>query len=209
MLPTPENPLTLMWINRTDKTQSIPSLKNRRTPIVTKQGQLRFIKNATTQRFVTSMERSLEDQFKKTGFETILMPLRVNVYAQVVKYVSKLDVVPISDLDNQYTTIQEGLQNGLILEDDRQIRSFFTEEKLTTNRAMQYAKCWLWVDDKTETFVQYARLFARAKPVNLLSADLLVLNTLFLKPFTEEKSEPAFVPSLLDTILNGESDENT
>jgi Holliday junction resolvase RusA-like endonuclease len=202
MLPTPENPLTLMWVNRVDKTQAIPSLKNRRTPIVSK-GRLKFITNAKTQRFIRSMERSLDDQWKRSGFQTITLPLRVSLYVQVVKYTTNDEVVPISDLDNQYTTVQEMLQNGVIIEDDRQVRSFMVEEKLTHNRNLQYAKCWLWVDDKTETFIQYARLFARTRPVSLSSADIIILNTLFQEPYKQPVAEPNYIPSLLDEILNG------
>lgn len=157
-LPTCSNPLILTWVNRVDNTRSIPSLKNRRQPVI-RNNRLLFITNSGVQKFMKSMEKSLVQQWTRSGFNTIQLPHRVCVYTVVAKYVTKEDVVPVSDLDNQYTTVQEMLQNGLILEDDKQVAAFFADEKLVFNRDHQYAKCYLWVDDGTPRFEQFANLY--------------------------------------------------
>lgn len=109
------------------------------------------------------MEISLVEQWERSGFNTIELPLRVVVYGVVAKYVTNEEVVPTSDLDNQYTTIQEMLQNGVIIEDDRQIKSFLCEEKLVTKRENQYARCWLWVDNNLPVMHQYNQFHEHRK----------------------------------------------
>ena len=149
--PTIDNPLVLVFTNDISKSRSIPSLKNRRQPFVNKKGKLLFRKNPEVLKFLKSLQPKLLAQWEQTDFDTMGLPHRVGVYTEVVKYVTDPEtVVPTSDLDNQFTTVQESLfvsgdKTGIpVMEDDRQVAFFAAEERLVSVRHLQHAVCYIW-----------------------------------------------------------------
>ncbi len=173
-LPTPTNPALLRFFNAVSRNQSIPALKNQREPIVTRSGQLRFVASADVQRFVKSMTKALTTQWQSQGFDLIRLPLRVAVLVEVYKYVTDPTVVPLADLDNQYTTIQEMLQ-GVALENDRQIVAFHAQEVKTLSRQHQIAYCYLW-ETAAGDFSEYMQ-FYQSRP-NRLNQDAAAIPSL-------------------------------
>jgi hypothetical protein len=106
-------------------------------------------------------ERQWQQQQELQGFSTILMPQRVRCVTYVHFFASSLDVIPVSDLDNAYSTIQELLQlpgkpGGRlgVIEDDKQVFSHANRKRITRNRKTQHAIIYLWVDDGREEWEQ-------------------------------------------------------
>ena len=165
-LPTPSNPLILEIQGRKHgDNKGIPSLKNNRQPMM-RNGNLIFAKNPQVDRFINYALTLMENQLESSEFKLpIPSPMRVLVWAKVVKYLANPDTLPQSDLDNQYTTLQELLQKReLIVEDDRQISGFYAEEELTQVRDNQHAIIYLWVDDGRPKFAQQVDFFESVDP---------------------------------------------
>lgn len=163
--PTMANPLKLTCFN--PDSQQIPALKNRRRPYIgtnkkTGQKYAGITKDPEVQLFEKVMLSQYTSQFLASGFDTIAMPTRVGVICLVYKYHSKEGFVPVSDLDNQYTTLQEGLASANIIENDRQIAAFLPVEVPCYLQSAQHAKLLLLaLDNSTDYGVQLMELYAQ------------------------------------------------
>lgn len=163
-VPTPENPITLrIQYRKKGNAATIPALKNQRQAFVAN-GQLRFAKNKNVMQFNAYAQNLIESQLQESPFELpIVKPHRFGVWLRVVKYQVDHTKVPRSDLDNQYTTLQELLQ-GSIMEDDNQIASFYAEEQLSHVKDSQFALLYLWVDTEEPRFEQHMKFYNSVQP---------------------------------------------
>lgn len=145
--PTPENPIVLNFIGH------IPSLKNRKQPIRAGK-KLKLVPNKVVRDFVNRMKPLLEGQWTKLaaeqGFSLVPLPQRIGVYAEIVFYRNNPKLLPNSDGDNAYTTLQELLAK-LIIENDKQVGYGSFDVLYTSNRALEHASVFIWVRDETIT----------------------------------------------------------
>lgn len=97
-----------------------------------------------------AIRRQLQEQHE--DWQLIVEPVSV-VLETYLYYRSDL---PKSDIDNYYTTIQECLQNILIL-DDRQVDSFLVFRNKTNTRQGQYSRLYLWHsgENKINDYVEF------------------------------------------------------
>jgi hypothetical protein len=147
MYPTWDNPLFLMVVNPTNN-GVIPSMKNAKVPyLFRKNGRLHagIRKSSEALAFERAAVDVLLPQWERSGFSTIPMPIRVGIVAEIFKVRAKESGVPVQDLDNQYTTLQETLQHAVpVLENDRQVALFLAIERDAASSKGQHARLWVW-----------------------------------------------------------------
>ena len=158
--PTVNRPLRLTAVG------NIPAMKNRRVPFLgtTAHGEpfVGIRKDAAVVRAMMNIASTFGAQFASSGFDTIPLPHRVGVYALIYKQGTRSGAPPRSDLDNQYTTLQELLAPAGVIEDDRQVAAYCVEECLVSLRASQRAELTVFLLDKGEPFVvQLSQLVKR------------------------------------------------
>lgn len=151
--PSVNNPLVLTIVNPNDQ-GVIPSMKNARKPYISYRDGKAVIgirKDAKVVRFEKVVDDLIATQTMHMPFVLpIEMPCRVAVVARIYRLASQSSQVPIQDLDNQYTTLQEALQRCRIIENDRQVAGFFCYETLVSIPSAQHAIIWLWVVDNID-----------------------------------------------------------
>lgn len=165
MLPSMTNPLVLTIVNPNDG-GVIPSMKNNRRPYIyyhDGKPTIGIRKDARVVRFEQAVDDLISTQMA-TQPVRISMPNRVAVVMNFYKLPSATNQVPMQDLDNQYTTIQEALQRNGIIENDRQVAAFACFETLVQVASAQHAVVWLWVakSDPKEELAQFL-----SKPLSL------------------------------------------
>lgn len=145
MLPSLKNPLVLTIVNPNDG-GVIPSMKNNRRPYIyyhNGKPTIGIRKDARVVRFEKSVDDLIATQLSEQPVR-IMMPHRVVVVMNFYKLPSMSNQVPMQDLDNQYTTVQEALQRNQLIENDRQVAAFACFETLVQVASAQHAIVWLW-----------------------------------------------------------------
>lgn len=189
LYPTKENPLFLRVFY---DGKTIPSMKNKRTPFIgTSKTGKKFIgtrKSNDVAEFEKTVDPLLNLQWEAQGFDTILLPHRVCIYVILVKWVAKLSTVPLSDQDNQYTTVQEALQGRVpVFENDRQVAAHLVDELLTTIKTAQQAQVWVWLDDGSPRFEQFAVIQKKIEEGRrLINGDTPTVDSRYDLPFELE-----------------------
>lgn len=182
---TPLRPLILKVVNQTSSDGSIPAMKNRRSPYIDPHtGKLELRKNYAVQRFMVSTAALIADQLDGLQVETIKMPHRVVVVAEIIKFQPSTDV-PDSDLDNQYTTLQELLQETGVMEDDRQVCTFLPIERVTRKRGLQFARLYIWQNE-----------------IDSVAELLQFLPNLHAGTVSAADTAPEYVPDFLSAVFN-------
>jgi len=159
-IPTHQSPLILRWAYG----QSIPSLKNNKTPVpsTAKDGSTFFrpVSNKSVKKFQRWASGEIAQQFDTSYFDPIMMPVQIGCWVRIAVHVAG-DGIPNKDADNLYTTLQETLA-GIALEDDRQISNVYFQREITKNSLLEHAKMWLWHwDDEKLPFLQQEYVFHR------------------------------------------------
>lgn len=140
--PLTSNPLVLIYRGH------VPSLKNNRQVFTGKDGTFHRIgRSAGVNRFLKLSATQISIQCERQGFDQIAMPELVGVYARIGVCPPRKTLVPNSDLDNSYTTLQETWQ-GCVIDDDRQVTDYHVSRFLVASQQLEYAMVFLWVLDK-------------------------------------------------------------
>lgn len=86
--------------------------------------------------------RRIAEKMGQMGAVRIEKPARVGVI--VLSYRHQTTPLPHSDLDNQYTTIQEVLMDGGLIEDDCQVVIHFVTERKAVSKRAEFVLVIVW-----------------------------------------------------------------
>lgn len=171
--PTPLSPAVLLY------TGTIPAMKNSiqvrqnpKTKEVIGVGRKKSVRNK-----MALLAQRAKRSWDLQGFDLIEESHYVGVFVSIGVYIAKssTSLLPNSDLDNSYTTIQETLQSNII-NNDRQIVDFHVTRKRFSNPSIpEYSLVFLWALEKEkvledelypiEAFTEFVNNFYRKKSV--------------------------------------------
>ena len=144
--PTTLNPF---YVRVANSGNTIPSLKNSKRPIIStrKDGSqyVAIAKSPDVIRFLQQAASVVDKAYKQQEFETIPISMGVYVYC-----VFSVRANSLSDIDNQYTTIQELLQKpySSVIYNDRQVKGYAVDTQTIVLKDAQCVDIYVWLDDK-------------------------------------------------------------
>lgn len=139
--PTPDNPLILNFPGH------VPALKNRKQPVRAGK-KLKLVPNKVVRDFIRRIRPLIEGQWEGQGFSLLPVPSRIGIYVEIVFYRNNPKLLPNSDGDNAYTTLQELLAK-LVIENDKQVGYGSFDVLYTSNRALEHARAYIWLHDES------------------------------------------------------------
>ena len=144
MLPTPENPLVLIYSGNT------PAMKNstKVSLAVGDDGNTHISsvgRSKTVRTWLNRTSGDAEEQMENQGFSLIPMPYRVGAWVRIGFYLALKSKAVMSkqDADNAYTSIQETWQKTVI-SDDRQVVDYHVSEMTVRSRPALFSVALLW-----------------------------------------------------------------
>jgi len=163
-VPTSDNPLSLTV------TGKVLSLKNNRTVYALGKEHLlngvavREVSggymNAPNQKVVRYIRHAKESYLRhaalRKGFKLLPSPMKIMVVCDI--HICYLSQLPDEDADNAYTTLQEALADTII-ENDRQVCSFFVTRHQTFVKEAEHAKVHIFVPNPDRTTFEELQIF--------------------------------------------------
>jgi hypothetical protein len=164
MIPTPEEPLILIYPGR------IPAMKNSIQLSLDNEGHVTSVGRSKAVRIaLTQFAGSSEQQRIRQGFEVIPLPWRIGAWVKLGFYLAPKSkaVITKQDADNAYTTIQETWAGG-VCENDRQVFDFHVTQNLIRNKNLLYSVAFVYALDPelpspTDSFIKLYNKFKDMK----------------------------------------------